>query len=360
MPLSRKKSCAPCRESKARCDRTIPECSRCTMRHLTCVYDGKEAYRPVASPHLGRPQVTKLVPSATEQDTLFDQEVVTTGSWEALMEGAGPVSSEDFDLARPGATSGVQLRLWPEKDDMHSLPETGGFTTINDPWALLQEPEDTSSTTVMQRNLPPVPGDDGDGLPHQALLRRNMFRACTMCTIILGQLTSFPKLLIEGDRLPPFIHAPCHIEDGLAVECGERGSHQCLPRELAICAGLVEMFYARTRANTDFVWTAIYDERARLQRAYPMLAPTEQLAALQSVTVLLLLQASDPTTVETNDSGLLLNTVLVCMFPLDHCCYRSTDTGSTAVRASLPASHGHMSGYQKCEMPPRTAVTGCL
>jgi hypothetical protein len=38
----------------------------------------------------------------------------------------------------------------------------------------------------------------------------------------------------------------------------------------------------------------------------------QQLAALQSVTVLLLLQASDSSTVETNDSGLLLNTVLVC------------------------------------------------
>ncbi len=43
MPLSKKKSCDPCRASKARCNRASP-CSRCAERGLQC------AYAPFSSP----------------------------------------------------------------------------------------------------------------------------------------------------------------------------------------------------------------------------------------------------------------------------------------------------------------------
>lgn len=315
MPLSRKKSCARCRESKARCDRTIPGCSRCTLRHLKCVYDGRDAYRPAASSYPSQTQAAALLPTCAEPQPIFHQQLEMLEPWDTLLGG----DNRDFDPAETVAGSSVQLCTWPEKDTPGSgvmafnPSEKEGVGTRNDPWVLLQESEDTSATAI-QRSIPPTISNESDNHSN-ALLKKNMFRSCAMSSILLGQMTSFPKLLIEGDRLPPFIHAPCHIDNELALECGERGSHQCLPRELAICAGLVEMFYSRTRANADFVWTAIYQERARLQGGWDGFTSMQQLAALQSLMVLLLLQASDPTTVEKNDSGLLLNTVMVCFSP---------------------------------------------
>jgi hypothetical protein len=261
MPLSRKKSCAPCRESKTRCDRTMPECSRCTLRHLTCVYEGKDAHR--SAPSLQMPQAqgdsVGFLSTATEQTPALDQELEMLSSWDSLLGGCDAVRSRESDVSQSGTTSGIDVRAWPEKDTLN----IGQLGSRQDPWAFVQEIEDTSAT-VMQRDIPLPNG--GGGVNNHALLKKTMFRTCTMCTILLGQVTSYPKMLIEGDRLPPFIHAPCRIEDRMALECGERGSHQCLPRELAICAGLVDMFYSRTKANADFVWTSIYQERARLQR----------------------------------------------------------------------------------------------
>jgi hypothetical protein len=86
-----------------------------------------------------------------------------------------------------------------------------------------------------------------------------------LTNIILGQITGYPKMLVLGDRLPPFIHAPCYTDERLAPECGEMGKHQCLPKSLAICASLVDMFYSRTDANADFVWQTIYSEGKRLR-----------------------------------------------------------------------------------------------
>lgn len=195
--------------------------------------------------------------TATEQTPVLDQELEMLGSWDSLLGGCDAMRTREPDASQ---TSGVDVRAWPEKDTLN----IGQLDSRQDPWAFLQEVEDTSAT-VMPRDIPPLP-NGGGGVNNQALLKKTMFRTCIMCTILLGQVTSYPKMLIEGDALPPFIHAPCRIEDGMALECGERGSHQCLPRELAICAGLVDMFYSRTKANADFVWTSIYQERARLQR----------------------------------------------------------------------------------------------
>lgn len=191
-----------------------------------------------------------LLSTATEQTPVLDQELEMLSSWDSLLGGCDAVRSRESD---------VDVRAWPEKDTLN----IGQLGSRQDPWAFLQEIEDTSAT-VMQRDIPLPNGGGGEN--NHALLKKTMFRTCTMCTILLGQVTSYPKMLIEGDALPPFIHAPCRIEDGMALECGERGSHQCLPRELAICAGLVDMYYSRTKANADFVWTSIYQERARLQQ----------------------------------------------------------------------------------------------
>ena len=82
-------------------------------------------------------------------------------------------------------------------------------------------------------------------------------------------MTSYPRMLVEGETLPPFVHPPCHYGalEHMAPECGESGRHRCLPEDLSVCAGLVGMFYARTEANARFVWDSIYAEARKLRDA---------------------------------------------------------------------------------------------
>lgn len=305
MPLSRKKACFLCRESKARCDRTIPECSRCAARKLRCVYDGRDGFRTAGSPYpypsrVAVPQET-IDPVALlggqqpqDDDTLarllsetqprVDELADDVWTADALLGGdTGVDPLLELDLAgTPFALGSSQARIFPEKETISpglmkpwgtatDLREDNGMDS-QESWIMRQIMK--GSTTTAQKDLLVMSSttnttattEDSSSSAQRALLKRPMFRTCTMSSILLGQVTSYPKMMIEGDRLPPFIHAPCHIDNELAPGCGERGSHQCLPRELAICASLVQLFYERTKANADFVWTSIYGERDRLQR----------------------------------------------------------------------------------------------
>jgi hypothetical protein len=104
-------------------------------------------------------------------------------------------------------------------------------------------------------------------LPRQGTFqRRNVIRHCLSSSIVLGQLTSFSKMMIQGHRLPPFLSPPCQLREEMVFDCTRSRKHQCLPKVLAICAGLVQMFYSRTPENADFVWKTIYAEKDRLHR----------------------------------------------------------------------------------------------
>lgn len=73
-------------------------------------------------------------------------------------------------------------------------------------------------------------------------------------------------MMIHGHVLPPFIYPPCALKEQHAMECMADGKHHCLPKSLAICASLVQVFYSRTAGSTDFIWKTIYAEQDRLYR----------------------------------------------------------------------------------------------
>ncbi|CAH0053761.1 unnamed protein product [Clonostachys solani] len=401
MPISRTKACFLCREAKARCDRAIPECSRCAERKLRCVYDGRNGFRGAGSsyPYPSRVALQSLMPqettdplalprdqrqqddslarllssSAKTQQPLRVAELAHDDAWTAdglLARDPSVDPLLELDFAGDSfALGNIQSHIFAEKETISP--------GLMEPWGVSADmPEDSnvyshgtwtvqelmkSSSATAQKDLAALTSTitttttaaaDKNGSSCRPLLMKPLFRSCTMNSILLGQVTSYPKMMIEGDQLPPFIHAPCHIDNDLAPGCGERSRHQCLPQELAICASLVQMFYERTKANTDFVWTLIYEEQARLQREYLKFSSTQQLAAIQSAMVLFLLQASDPSTVETHNSEDLLNTVvmrkLIISLPL---LVRS---------ASLNIWRERTNGQLTHETPSQIGANGCL
>jgi hypothetical protein len=80
--------------------------------------------------------------------------------------------------------------------------------------------------------------------------------------ILFGQLTQYPHMLAESLKLPPFIFPPCVLSPG--GQCPQDAPHVCLPKVLAICTSLSQMFFSQTPGSVDFVWRQIQAEVMRL------------------------------------------------------------------------------------------------
>ncbi|KAB5542573.1 hypothetical protein GE09DRAFT_1225496 [Coniochaeta sp. 2T2.1] len=127
--------------------------------------------------------------------------------------------------------------------------------------------------------------------------------------VLLGQIRQYPRMMIEGKRLPPFIHPKCASGNWSAYSCASEEKHVCLPEVLAVCANLVHMFYGRTPASSRFVWETIYKHQKKLHNEHLLYRSADLLDALQATVIYLLLQAEDPESVEVNDTLSLIDTI---------------------------------------------------
>ena len=93
---------------------------------------------------------------------------------------------------------------------------------------------------------------------------RHQLENMALAHIVVGKLKHYPRMLVTGQVLPPFISPACHSNPNKGVECERRWRHSCHGKELAICVSLVELFYSRTSVNAAFVWDTIYREVERL------------------------------------------------------------------------------------------------
>ncbi|KAH8820199.1 hypothetical protein F5884DRAFT_763206 [Xylogone sp. PMI_703] len=329
MPFSRKKSCSACRSARARCNRATPSCHRCLRRNLQCDYHGcASEIRALYSQHSPANQVPASGPSENRQSifslgpiaNLHGFDVLPTSSPAETALGYEQDHSHEWNLSDENATSALigaqSLELLPHmaSPPVMTLESNLPEQDINFPYVMIPAlPElplvdsniwfssnAVNSTAIARRS----------DSSKQALHPRYSDRACLATTVVLGQLSAYPKMMVNGSHLPPFIYPRCTLNEGVITECTENGKHHCLPEPLAICAGLVQMFYSRTAGNTGFVWKTIYAEQARLHREYEGYNSHELLDALQAITIYMLLQAYDSESINTNDAGSLVRTAL--------------------------------------------------
>ncbi|OHF00456.1 hypothetical protein CORC01_04206 [Colletotrichum orchidophilum] len=85
--LSKQKACIACTESKRRCDKSLPSCSRCDDRDVDCHYPvTKRRRRPEASRPFPEPQpppapLQHSVPATMPDTLLFDASPLATSIW---------------------------------------------------------------------------------------------------------------------------------------------------------------------------------------------------------------------------------------------------------------------------------------
>lgn len=305
MPLSRKKSCVRCRQSKLKCNQATPRCSRCSERGTKCVYDWKVGHASpyartstfgTASQELEPLALPSTVSSEEVDSRLLQLEdpddfsaMSTSSMFMELEQQSGIIGMDHWssinaiddpslnNMLKTGHSLDVSstpatFPAWTEAEgtsgktlDVETIALTGPSPGITSSWFLggavatsssISHNNKCSASSVF---IEPRP-------PRRTFQRRHILRHCALSSVVVGQLTNFPKMLIQGHHLPPFITPPCHVHEELAFDCAKSGRHRCLIKELAICAGLVEMFFSRTAQNADFVWKMIYAERDRLRR----------------------------------------------------------------------------------------------
>ncbi|KAH7139601.1 hypothetical protein B0J13DRAFT_558237 [Dactylonectria estremocensis] len=317
MPLSRKKSCIRCRDFKLSCDRAIPACIRCVKREARCVYDGRERDRYEPYSTLSAPGLEKQLsqsPLEIEPSSINGNSDLRLGTTDTE-PATDKTDISHMNWARPETYEGSTRLALESFNPSNIRIDSSLFSPCNifseqpffEPLTVEAELSITSVHQKEDRSLMP----EAKKCPNTRYLEtRKHLADCMLTVIILGQLTSYPKLLVGGYQLPPFIKAPCHLNEELAPECAASGKHQCLPKVLAVCAGLVQMFYSSTAANVACVWDMIYAEAAKLRGEYQTFSVQERLEASQAMTVFLLLQADDLKSVEKNDVHLLLTAAI--------------------------------------------------
>lgn len=299
MPLSRKKSCVRCRQSKLRCNQANPSCSRCSERGARCVYDwriGAAVPYPIsATSRVARTPSTPAringeskdavqsensnnissLSTSTSMNHQFQDNVIPLDDFQLdfismSTNAEQPFGTPNLDTLL-GATNGPSA--YSSHTDTQEYPDIEAEESGAEILEMMASNLDDSGQWSLGKTMPPnntslLPQTMPVQPPQRrgTFQRRNVIRHCLSTSIVLGQLTSYSKMMIQGDRLPPFICPPCQLHEEMVFDCVRSRKHQCLPKDLAICAGLVQMFYSRTPQNADFVWKTIYAEKDRLHR----------------------------------------------------------------------------------------------
>lgn len=234
MPLSRKKACVHCREAKTRCNKAVPRCSRCATRRLQCEYASQSLL-----PNL---------PSGARHLALLAVESKT-----------GPVEPSAMELGRSfGLDPDSLMQLCPPLE----IPIHIDTANVGEGFSSFMAETYSQWPTIIQDPCHVEPLADMENILAK---RRPMTTSGLFTTrIIMGQIESYPKMMISGHSLPPFIHSRCTWDDSSSYDCLSKPAHQCLPRTLSICQSLIQMFYNRTPTNGDFVSKTIYTEYERL------------------------------------------------------------------------------------------------
>jgi len=328
MPISRKKSCVQCRLAKSRCNLNEP-CSRCTDRGLRCEYTGSYS-RPAPYDRLnirpellgleltdqrpsGSPRWTNAQPSSCIVRSQFDSILENSDGFESIDQEPGELANGSFpDNFWPAESEGVNLLecTWSHPNTtpyqtqqmMPTSSTQGPQESFNPQSSLLESMAHNKSYTVSPLAIQQVSPVDREVQSHDddrqtenditvvsspfpsssigyAAIFSQFFhqislspkktlssKAYLATQILIGQISAYPKLLIQGS-LPPYLYPSCVFDGILPKNCAVDGTHRCLSEPLKTCASLLSLFYAtgHTKQNRSIIWKAIYEELDQLK-----------------------------------------------------------------------------------------------
>ncbi|PYH43074.1 uncharacterized protein BP01DRAFT_301762 [Aspergillus saccharolyticus JOP 1030-1] len=175
---------------------------------------------------------------------------------------------------------------------------------------MLQKPLDRSPS------IPAVPTQNIRSLIQRPRLHNGAQRTANL---IFHALKSYPKMMLRDRNLPPFIHPHMVFSDaeGTSME------------PLTNCLSLVHMTSSPAESTRKLFWKNVHWECERLYTEYNTLTRWQLLAAMQALSIYLIIRLDEGETEYNDFDLLLLSTVTVMAKRLGE---RTADQGSGHIR----------------------------
>lgn len=274
MPIPRKKSCSHCRAAKTRCSLTVP-CERCSERNLRCIYEtgGSRTQQNRVPTIAAAARHTQDISNA--QSTAGSNARITdlTTFFGSQANGGTPIFTSP-QAGTPLGLSDPPIQVADASFDFFSGFSAQGYRpsglSVFSPSPLGDHAPQDGSCAARDLLIPNVFSSriEDQRAEHRLLSQRRIATTDAFFTakVLLGQIRQYPKMMMQGKKLPPFIHPRCASGSPWMDSCAAEDRHVCLPGALAVCANLVHMFYGRTPASSKFAWETIYRHQERLHQ----------------------------------------------------------------------------------------------
>ncbi|KAI1182205.1 hypothetical protein F5B17DRAFT_421508 [Nemania serpens] len=307
---TRSRSCIPCAKGKSACDKGRPQCVRCVNKSLQCHYPGDASRTASQGEGDASAGITPLPLTA------------------AASPGVGTVHDAGY-FANLGLPDGLDIVIpdlpafgegyrieWDDDTSMataelFNLPRKPSYPSLTSPPLVPVQVPPIPLTTQEQQNhhlpLPlPIPTAPSSAVRSLVWRPRMQPGAQRTCNLILHTLKSYPLMMLRHNSLPPFIH-PFPVSSDVDDPDME---------PLKNCMSLVHIISSGIQSSRKLFWKNVRLECERLLSK--RLRKWELLAAMQALSIYILIRLDEGETDYNNFDSLLVKTVIAIAQQLGH------------------------------------------
>ena len=277
-----------CVKAKTRCDALNSRCSECSRKGIACTNEQRIVHGT----------------NTTLESQLGSNSVAIAYSRNTSVAGHGPQSvrvDEWIDGYHGGLSFDPGMAAYPSNEMLNSTNQTLSNNTSTYPWLDTLEHSTSPALTksyytidtfeTMRTFVQPC----SQSLIHQPTCHApRIFRPRSpvgssplMRTIIVNTLRMYTESVQPDHDLPPFIHRQAFDTEDRWME----GANE-LPVPLVICSTIVQMVREKS-AQPEFIWNAVHTAQKWLAKKCHEYDDRHIVAALQAMTIYLILRTMD-------------------------------------------------------------------
>ncbi|KAI1120689.1 hypothetical protein F5Y10DRAFT_257908 [Nemania abortiva] len=300
---ARSRSCIPCARAKTACDKSRPQCSRCTTKSLHCYYPGNTA----APTGLLESPKTPVFHQLGEGAAMEPNTVVPASSSVPEFPRADKAQEANNAIGNLGLVNELGVFAPNLGDgqigwDGANIAFADFFNTqVIEPHLLSGSPSLAPQSPTLfssQPSIPSAPSSAVRALVHRPKLQAGAQR---ISNLILHTLKSYPLMILRYNTLPPFIHP-------ITVSPDVEDPHM---EPLTNCLSLAHMITSGVQGSRKLFWKNVRLECERLCHENERLHKWELLAAMQALSIYILIRLDEGETDYNNFDSLLLKTFIV-------------------------------------------------
>ncbi|KAF2759899.1 hypothetical protein EJ05DRAFT_474937 [Pseudovirgaria hyperparasitica] len=308
---TRVRSCHACAQNKTKCDNRRPRCSRCILKGVECRYPERTTKAERPKPGNGRalpsPASTTGTPSMLsdldQTQALPDKatEILSiSGSGIALdLPDVIPIADIDFD--DPSIDPGQWNDTILDFGDLMGMDSEGDASTSPSSITAASSTEILLPQTQAWNHIVSIPAQPSTNV--RSIVQRIPMTKGTqrIASLILHNLKSYPRMMLHQSNPPPFIHqhSVCF------------GDEDDTLGTLNTCMSLLHMANSGMKDCRKLFWKYVRIECETLRSRYQDLNKWELLAAMQALSIYIIVRLEEGETDSNNCDALLVAATIV-------------------------------------------------